>query len=304
MKDAKELKLMTTDDAVAQIQDNMILGIGTGSTIELLIPKIAERIQQDNLNVTGVCTSNKSEFLAKQYNINVVDINDITYIDLAIDGADEIDSDLNLIKGGGGALFREKVIDEMARQFIVLADEINDEYICPNNKRLGFKRYAYRHDKYGFKRDFKLYECDDCSECPLKHQCMKYNSKTNKKIMKNYNWEYFKAQINKKLSEPKIKTIYSQRKIDVEPVFGFMKAILGFTRMSVRGINKAKRELGFVLMALNIRKVTAQRAENNQKNYKKDNFYIISIEIVFFHLSRNFMSRTLFYFLLITLIPS
>ena len=123
MKDAKELKLMTTDDAVAQIQDNMILGIGTGSTIELLIPKIAERIQQDNLNVTGVCTSNKSEFLAKQYNINVVDINDITYIDLAIDGADEIDSDLNLIKGGGGALFREKVIDEMARQFIVLADE-------------------------------------------------------------------------------------------------------------------------------------------------------------------------------------
>ena len=51
MKDAKELKLMTTDDAVAQIQDNMILGIGTGSTIELLIPKIAERIQQDNLNV-------------------------------------------------------------------------------------------------------------------------------------------------------------------------------------------------------------------------------------------------------------
>ena len=171
-------------------------------------------------------------------------------------------------------------------------DEINDEYICPNNKRLGFKRYAYRHDKYGFKRDFKLYECDDCSECPLRHQCMKYNSKTNKKIMKNYNWEYFKAQINKKLSEPKIKTIYSQRKIDVEPVFGFMKAILGFTRMSVRGINKAKRELGFVLMALNIRKVTAQRAENNQKNYKKDNFYIISIEIVFFDLSRDFMSQT------------
>ena len=63
-----------------------------------------------------------------------------------------------------------------------------------------------------------------------------------------------------------------------------MKAILGFTRMSVRGLNKVKRELGFVLMALNIRKVVAQRAENNQKIYKKDNFYIISIEIVFFSL--------------------
>ena len=60
-----------------------------------------------------------------------------------------------------------------------------------------------------------------------------------------------------------------------------MKAILGFTRMSVRGLNKVKRELGFVLMALNIRKVVAQRAENNQK-FIKDNFYIISIEIVFF----------------------
>ena len=140
-------------------------------------------------------------------------------------------------------------------------DEINDEFICPNNKRLGFKRYAYRHDKYGYKRDFKLYECDDCSECPLKNQCMNFNSKQTK-IMKNYNWEYFKSQINKSFQNQKQKYLQS-KKIDVEPVFGFMKAILGFTRMSVRGLNKVKRELGFVLMALNIRKVVAQRAENN-----------------------------------------
>ena len=44
-----------------------------------------------------------------------------------------------------------------------------DDFICPNNQRPGFKRYAYRHDKYGFKRDFKINKCDDCSECPLKH---------------------------------------------------------------------------------------------------------------------------------------
>ena len=88
----------------------------------------------------------------------------------------------------------------------------------------------------------------------------------------------------------------------MEPVFGFMKAILGFTRMSVRGIDKAKRELGFVLMALNIRKVTAQRAENNQKNYKKDNFYINSIEIVFIYLSWNFMSWALIFILISLLI--
>jgi len=101
--------------------------------------------------------------------------------------------------------------------------------------------------------------------------------------MKNYNWEYFKAQISKKLSELETKNIYSQRKIDVEPVFGFMKAILGFTQMSVRGINKVKREIGFVLIALNIRKIAAQRAKYGLNNYKKDSFYIISIEIVFFY---------------------
>ena len=106
------------------------------------------------------------------------------------------------------------------------------EFICPNNKRLVFKKYTYHHDKYGFKRDFKLYECDDDSECPLKHPCMNFNSKT--------------------------KTIYSQRKIDVASVFRFIKAILSSTRMSVRGINKDKRELGFELMTLNLRKVTAQ----------------------------------------------
>ncbi|EUG38050.1 hypothetical protein O762_01106 [Staphylococcus aureus M0443] len=172
-------------------------------------------------------------------------------------------------------------------------DELNDEFICPNNKRIGFKRYAYRNDRYGFKRDFKLYECDDCSSCSLRHQCMKPNSKSNKKIMKNYNWEYFKVQINQKLSEPETKKIYSHRKIYVEPVFGFMKAILGFTRMSVRGINKVKRELGFVLMALNIRKIAAQRAVHYKIHIKKADFYQIINRNQLFTLPKNLMSQAL-----------
>ena len=69
--------------------------------------------------------------------------------------------------------------------------------------------------------------------------------------------------------------------------------------MSVRGINKVKRELGFVLMALNIRKVAAQRAENNQKIYKKDNFYIISIEIVFFSLIQELYVPDSFWYMII-----
>ena len=78
----------------------------------------------------------------------------------------------------------------------------------------------------------------------------------------------------------------------MEPVFGFMKAILGFTRMSVRGLNKVKRELGFVLMALNIRKVVAQRAENNQKFIKRQFLYYFNRNCLFLTI-KNFMSRTL-----------
>ena len=122
MKDAKELKLMTLEDVLSQIENGMTIGIGTGSTIELLIPQIAELIQQKNYTITGVCTSNKTAFLAKELAMNIVDVNDVEKIDLAIDGADEVDSALNLIKGGG-ALFREKVIDEMADRFVVVVDE-------------------------------------------------------------------------------------------------------------------------------------------------------------------------------------
>ncbi|MDK8644236.1 MULTISPECIES: ribose 5-phosphate isomerase A [Staphylococcus] len=120
--DIKELKLKTVDDAVTEIKDGMIVGIGTGTTIELLLPRIAALLD-DGTQITGVCTSNKTALIAKELGIKIVDVNDVDYIDVAIDGADEFDSDLNLIKGGGGALFREKVIDDMAERFVVIADE-------------------------------------------------------------------------------------------------------------------------------------------------------------------------------------
>lgn len=121
--DTQQLKMLTLDDAVAHIKDGMILGIGTGSTIELLVPEIAKLISEKGYRLKGVCTSERTEYQAKSLNIPIVHINDVTHIDLAIDGADEIDPQLNLIKGGGGALFREKVIDEFAETFIVLADQ-------------------------------------------------------------------------------------------------------------------------------------------------------------------------------------
>ncbi|WP_182478132.1 ribose 5-phosphate isomerase A [Staphylococcus gallinarum] len=123
MMDKKQLKISTFNDALGQIKDGMILGIGSGSTIELLVPKIAEKLEREQINITGVCTSNKTAFIAKELGMHVVDVNDVEHIDLAIDGADEVDPNLNLIKGGGGALFREKVIDAMAKRFVVLVDD-------------------------------------------------------------------------------------------------------------------------------------------------------------------------------------
>ncbi|MHD0396958.1 ribose 5-phosphate isomerase A [Staphylococcus simulans] len=122
MMDVKALKLQTVKDAVSEIKDGMVVGIGTGSTIELLLPHIA-KLLDDGATITGVCTSNKTALLAKELGITVVNVNDVDHIDVAIDGADEFDPQLNLIKGGGGALFREKVIDEMAERFVVIADE-------------------------------------------------------------------------------------------------------------------------------------------------------------------------------------
>lgn len=121
--DTKQLKISTFNEALSQISDGMVVGIGSGSTIELLVPKLAEKLDHEQIDITGVCTSNKTAYIAKELGIRVVDVNDVEKIDVAIDGADEVDNNLNLIKGGGGALFREKVIDTMAEKFIVLVDE-------------------------------------------------------------------------------------------------------------------------------------------------------------------------------------
>ena len=121
--DTKQLKISTFNEALSQISDGMVVGIGSGSTIELLVPKLAEKLDHEQIDITGVCTSNKTAYIAKELGIRVVDVNDVEKIDVAIDGADEVDNNLNLIKGGGGALFREKVIDAMEEKFIVLVDE-------------------------------------------------------------------------------------------------------------------------------------------------------------------------------------
>jgi len=136
-------------------------------------------------------------------------------------------------------------------------DEETDTYTCPNQKRLKFQYHSIRHDRAGFQREFKIYECEDCSGCPFRSSCTKAKEGNNRKLMVNEKWEQQKKYVRAKLSEEKTSAIYRKRKIDVEPVFGFLKANLRFTRFSVRGKSKVENEMGLALMAVNLRKFTA-----------------------------------------------
>lgn len=116
------MKRIAAEKAVERIEDGMILGIGTGSTVEFAIKKLGSMIK-DGLKVQGIPTSIRTKRIAKEYNIPLVDLNDFDEIDLTIDGADEVDSCLNLIKGGGGALTREKIIAFHSKKVIIIVDE-------------------------------------------------------------------------------------------------------------------------------------------------------------------------------------
>ena len=149
-------------------------------------------------------------------------------------------------------------------------DDEADTFTCPNNKTLSYVYQSTRKDSTGFERQFDVYECEDCSGCPFRSLCTKANEGKNRKLAINRNWEEQKAYVQEKLSEEKTAKIYYQRKIDVEPVFGFLKANLGFRRFSVRGKMKVTNELGIALMATNIRKYIAQGV-NSPSNFKNIN---------------------------------
>ncbi|XP_030166938.1 ribose-5-phosphate isomerase isoform X2 [Lynx canadensis] len=105
-----------------RLQNNQVLGIGSGSTIVHAVQRIAERVKQENLNLVCIPTSFQARQLILQYGLTLSDLDRHPEIDLAIDGADEVDADLNLIKGGGGCLTQEKIVAGYASRFIVIAD--------------------------------------------------------------------------------------------------------------------------------------------------------------------------------------
>lgn len=117
-----EAKRVAAEKAVEWVKDGMIVGLGTGSTAYWAICKIGERVQE-GLDIKAVSSSRVTEQLAREVGIPLTTFAEIETIDLTIDGADEVDRDHNLIKGGGGALLREKILAYNSKTFLVIVDE-------------------------------------------------------------------------------------------------------------------------------------------------------------------------------------
>ncbi len=110
--------------AVDFVESGMVLGLGTGSTTKFALEEIAERLKDGRLkNIVGIPSSIQTENRAKELGIPVTTFDEHQQLDLTIDGADEVDPDLNLIKGGGGALLREKVLAQSSRRNVMIVDE-------------------------------------------------------------------------------------------------------------------------------------------------------------------------------------
>lgn len=116
------LKQIAGEKAAEYVKDGMVVGLGTGSTVYYTIVKLGEMVK-DGLDITGIPTSLETERLAKELGIKLCTLEEYPEIDLTIDGADEIDPNLNLIKGGGGALLREKIVAAASEKEIIVADE-------------------------------------------------------------------------------------------------------------------------------------------------------------------------------------
>ncbi len=108
------------------VEDNMVLGIGSGSTVVYAVDRIAERVKTEGLNLVCIPTSFQSTQLIVENNLVLSNLSMHPEIDVDIDGADEIDADLNLIKGGGGCLTQEKIIAANSKKMVVIADYRKD----------------------------------------------------------------------------------------------------------------------------------------------------------------------------------
>ncbi|XP_041699470.1 ribose-5-phosphate isomerase-like [Coregonus clupeaformis] len=119
-EEAKKLAIYAAVDN--HVQNNQVVGVGSGSTIVYAVDRLAERVRQEKLNIVCVPTSFQARQLILQRGLTLSDLDRNPELDVAIDGADEVDAALTLIKGGGGCLTQEKIVAGCAKHFIVIAD--------------------------------------------------------------------------------------------------------------------------------------------------------------------------------------
>lgn len=115
-------KKAAAEKAAEYVEDGMVLGLGSGTTVYWLLKRLGELVGQ-GLNIKGIPSSLRTEGWAKEFGIPLTDFSEVETLDLAIDGADEIDPDFQLTKGGGGSLVREKLVNAHAKQVIIIADQ-------------------------------------------------------------------------------------------------------------------------------------------------------------------------------------
>lgn len=121
---SQDLKIEAARAALHEVRSGMSLGLGTGTTANEFVKLLADALKRGELrDIRCTCTSKKTEELARAHGVPTFALSEIVPLDLAVDGADEIDDDLRLIKGRGGALLREKIVEQQAKRFIVIADE-------------------------------------------------------------------------------------------------------------------------------------------------------------------------------------
>jgi len=123
-----EEKRLAAEATVELVTDGMTIGLGTGSTAAFAIRKLGERVA-GGLSIRALPTSNQSAVLAREVGITLVDFSQVTRLDLTLDGADELDPALNLIKGGGGALFREKIVAAASERLVIFADKSKEKSV-------------------------------------------------------------------------------------------------------------------------------------------------------------------------------
>ena len=124
MDSQTQMKQVVADAAIREVKSDMILGLGSGSTAALMIKSLADEIRSGKLkNIRGVATSFQSEVLALELDIPLIDLASVSQIDLAIDGADEVDPKFQLIKGGGACHVREKLVASKANKLLIVVDE-------------------------------------------------------------------------------------------------------------------------------------------------------------------------------------